>query len=210
MIEVDKILEQAGYNESDKINKADSDSAKENIQAVIDTYESQISQVGELPNTKVKRESIITSTEDKINQPAFGAKLCEGKEVIATYVGAMSTRYLDDQKMFNTGYYTQFNTAVVYKENDTVTIKKDTIYVPYYNNSTNQSLYNSFLEGEEGKQYKVSSISTEVVNNPVIATENGKKAEYNISFESKDPQLVDIASSAISQWLKNEEDSLSR
>lgn len=163
-----------------------------------------------LTNSDFTKNGIITNTDDVLDQSAFGAKLCEGKEVIATYVGAMSSRSLDDKKMFNTGYYAEFNTAVVYKENDTVTIKKDTIYVPYYNNSTNQSLYNSFLEGEEGKQYKVSSISTEVVNNPVIATENGKKAEYNISFESKDPQLVDIASSAISQWLKNEEDSLSR
>lgn len=37
-----------------------------------------------------------------------------------------------------------------------------------------------------------------------------KKAEHNISFESKNTQLASVASSAISQWLKNEEDSLSR
>lgn len=171
----EKILKQAGYSSSEKVDKSEKDAVNENIQNVIEDIKSQISTVGELQNQQVKREGLLNNTADEIDKPAFGAKLCEGKEVIATYVGAMSSRSLDDKKMFNTGYYAEFNTAVVYKENDTITIKKDTIYVPYYNNSTNQSLYNSFLEGEEGKQYKVYSISTEVVNNPVIATENGEK-----------------------------------
>lgn len=200
-----KILEQAGYNESDKINKADSNSAKENIQAVIDTYESQISQVGGLSNAKVKRESIITSTEDKINQSAFGAKLCEGKEVIATYVGALGAKQLNDH--FGTGYVKGFDTATLYKENGQVKIYKTRVIVPYYNNDSNKDSYNRYVE--KSTFYLVDE-TTEVVNNPVVANENGKKAEHNISFESKNTQFVDIASSAISQWLKNEEDSLSR
>ena len=163
-----------------------------------------------MPNSQVNRKTILNDTKDNVDKEAFGAKLCEGKEVIATYVGAMGTKQIDVLKSFNTGYYAAFDTTVVYKENDTVTIKKDKIYVPYYNNSTNESLYNTFLNDKDGTKHNIESISTEVVNNPVIATENGKKAEYNISFESEDPQLVDIASSAISQWLKNEEDSLSR
>lgn len=165
-----KILEQAGYNESDKINKADSNSAKENIQAVIDTYESQISQVGELSNAKVKRESIITSTEDKINQSAFGAKLCEGKEVIATYVGALSAKQLNDH--FGTGYVKGFDTATLYKENGQVKIYKTRVVVPYYNNDSNEDSYNRYVE--KSTFYLVDE-TTEVVNNPVIATENGEK-----------------------------------
>ena len=206
----ENILKQAGLSASEKVNKNESDAITAQINGVIDDVKAKISIVGELPNSQVNRKTILNDTKDNVDKEAFGAKLCEGKEVIATYVGAMGTKQIDVLKSFNTGYYAAFDTTVVYKENDTVTIKKDKIYVPYYNNSTNESLYNTFLNDKDGTKHNIESISTEVVNNPVIATENGKKAEYNISFESKDPQLVDIASSAISQWLKNEEDSLSR
>lgn len=197
---------------SDNIEKgsAQETELKSNLNSVKQNLEENKVSVEGLSKSDFSTDIILSETKDTINKPAFGAKLCEDKEVIATYVGALESRSLDSSNLFNTGYYTAFKTTVVYFDNNEIKIKKDTICVPYYNNSTNQSLYNSFLDGEEGKQYKIISSETEVVNNPVIATENGKKAEYNISFESKDPQLVDIASSAISQWLKNEEDSLSR
>lgn len=174
------------------------------------SYENRISKVNSLTKSDFTNTSVMADTKDAVDKEAFGAKLCEGKEVIATYVGAMGTKQLDVLGRFDTGYYSAFNTTVVYKDGDQIIIKKDKIYVPYYNNSTNESLYNTFLSDTDGTKHNIESISTEIVNNPVIATEKEKKAEYNISFESKDPQLVDIASSAISQWLKNEEDSLSR
>ena len=174
------------------------------------SYENRISKVNSLTKSDFTNTSVMADTKDAVDKEAFGAKLCPDKEVIATYVGAMGGKTNDSVGRFDTGYYSAFDTTVVYKDGDQVIIKKDKIYVPYYNNSTNESLYNTFLNDKDGTKHNIVSISTEVVNNPVIATENGKKAEYNISFESKDPQLVDIASSAISQWLKNEEDSLSR
>lgn len=183
---------------------------KENLKNYKNDLEQCASDITNIEKSDFTRTKIFTSTKDSINQSAFGAKLCEGKEVIATYVGAMSTRLLDSSGRFDTGYYTTFETTVVYKENDQIVIKKDKIYVPYYNNSTNESLYNTFLSDTDGTKHDIVSISTEVVNNPVIATKNGKKAEYNISFESKNTQLASIASSEISQRLKNEEDSLSR
>lgn len=158
-----------------------------------------------LTNSDFTKNGIITNTDDVLDQSAFGAKLCEGKEVIATYVGALSAKQLNDH--FGTGYVKGFNTVTLYKENGQVKIYKTRVIVPYYNNDSNEDSYNRYVE--KSTFYLVDE-TTEVVNNPVIATENGKKAKYNISFESKDPQLVDIASSAISQWLKNEEDSLSR
>ena len=158
-----------------------------------------------LNKSDFSRSNMITNTTDKLDQPAFGAKLCEGKEVIATYIGALGAKQLNDQ--FGTGYVKGFDTATIYKENGQVKIYKTRVIVPYYNNDSNEDSYNRYVE--KSTFYLVDE-STEVVDNPVIATENGKNAEYNISFESEDPQLVDIASSAISQWLKNEEDSLSR
>lgn len=178
---------------------------KENLRNYKNTQEQSASDITNMEKSDFTRTKIFTSTKDSINQSAFGAKLCEGKEVIATYVGALSAKQLNDQ--FGTGYVKGFDTATLYKENGQVKIYKVKVIVPYYNNDSNEDSYNRYVE--KSTFYLVNE-STEVVNNPVIATENGKKAEYNISFESKDPQLVDIASSAISQWLKNEEDSLSR
>ena len=149
---------------------------KENLRNYKNTQEQSASDITNMEKSDFTRTKIFTSTKDSINQSAFGAKLCPGKEVIATYVGAMSSRINDSAGMFNTGYYTTFETSVVYKENDQIIIKKDKIYVPYYNNSTNESLYNTFLSDTDGTKHNIESISTEVVNNPVIATENGKKS----------------------------------
>ena len=88
-------------------------------------------------------------------------------------VGAMGTRQLNNK--FGTGYVSGFNMVVVYKENDQMVIKKAEIIVPYYTTSTNESLYNTFLNDSDGTKHSIVSNSTEVVNNPVIATENGKK-----------------------------------
>lgn len=188
----------------------DENVVKNGMTSYKETINQKVKAYDELTTNDFKNGKAFADTKDNVDKEVFGAKLCKGKEVIATYVGAMSSRINDSAGMFNTGYYTTFETSVVYKENDQIIIKKDKIYVPYYNNSTNESLYNTFLSDTDGTKHNIESISTEVVNNPVIATENGKKAEYNISFESDDPQLASIASSAISQWLKNEEDSLSR
>lgn len=197
---------------SDNIEKgsAQETELKSKLNSVKESLEENKVSIEGIKGTEFSTSGIMSDTKDNVDKEAFGAKLCEGKEVIATYVGAMSSRINDSAGMFNTGYYTTFETTVVYKDGDQVIIKKDKIYVPYYTTSTNESLYNTFLSDTDGTKHNIESISTEVVNNPVIATKNGKKAEYNISFESDDPQLVDIASSAISQWLKNEEDSLSR
>lgn len=124
-----------------------------------------------MPNTKVKRESIISSTEDTIDKPAFGAKLCPGKEVIATYVGALGAKQLNDH--FGTGYVKGFDTATLYKENGQVKIYKTRVIVPYYNNDSNEDSYNRYVE--KSTFYLVDE-STEVVNNPVIATENKGRA----------------------------------
>lgn len=204
-------LEKEYFSDNIEKGSAQETELKSKLNSVKESLEENKVSIEGIKGTEFSTSGIMSDTKDNVDKEAFDAKLCPGKEVIARYVGAMSTRYLDDQKMFNTGYYTQFNTAIVYKENGTVTIKKDTIYVPYYNNSTNESLYNTFLNDKDGTKHNIVSISTEVVNNPVIAEQENQAtsaAEYNISFESKDPQLVDIASSAISQWLKNEEDSL--
>lgn len=123
-----------------------------------------------LTNSDFTKNGIIANTDDVLDQPAFGAKLCEGKEVIATYVGALGAKQLNDH--FGTGYVKGFDTATLYKENGQVKIYKTRVIVPYYNNDSNEDSYNRYVE--KSTFYLVDE-TTEVVNNPVIATENGEK-----------------------------------
>lgn len=90
--------------------------------------------------------------------------------MIATYVGALSAKQLNDH--FGTGYVKGFDTATLYKEDGQVKIYKAKVIVPYYNNDSNEDSYNRYVE--KSTFYLVNE-STEVVNNPVIATENGEK-----------------------------------
>lgn len=169
------VLKQAEYSSTEEVAKNDSKVIKDDIQKAIDNIKDKIQIVGELENKLVKRNGIQSDTSDDVDKAAFGKKLCPDKDVIATYVGYMSSRFLDDgyyvsgDRMFNTGYYTQFNLAVVYKENDEIIIRKVWVLVPWYTDSTNQSLYNSFLNGEENKKYIILERGTETVNNPVLA-----------------------------------------
>ncbi len=163
------VLKQAEYSSTEEVDKKDSKIIKDNIQKAIDNIKDKIQIVGELENKLVKRNGIQNATSDDVDEAAFGKKLCPDKDVIATYVGSMSSRSNDSAGMFNTGYWTSFDMAVVYKENDTIIIRKVKIYVPWYTDSTNQSLYNSFLNGEENKKYQIYEMGIETVNNPVLA-----------------------------------------
>lgn len=169
-----------GYKETTKIEKGSvqEDEIKQKIKNYVDELDAANSTVKNSSYTSFKGSRYLRNSKDVADNDLnlYGAKLCEGKEVIATYVGAMSSRSLDSAGRFNTGYYTTFETTVVYKDGDQVIIKKDKIFVPYYTTSTNESLYNTFLSDTDGTKHNIVSISTEVVNNPVIATENGKKS----------------------------------
>ncbi len=154
-----------------EVGSAEETSLKENMTSLKTKLDDEIEVFVKLDTDKFSshRYSIQTDTRDTVDKAAFGKKLCPDKDIIATYVGAMGTRQLDAYTRFNTGYYSAFNMAVVYKENDTIIIRTVKIYVPWYTDSTNQSLYNSFLNGEENKKYKILERGTETVNNPVLA-----------------------------------------
>ncbi len=107
---------------------------------------------------------IQNDTSDDVDKAAFGKKLCPDKDVIATYVGSLCGKQLNDT--FGTGYVRGFNVAVVYKENNQVKIYTVCIIVPHYTNDNNEDSYNRFLL--KTAYYFVDEV-TETVNNPVLA-----------------------------------------
>ncbi len=163
------VLNELGINDNNKIEIIYKDEIIKNINAIISKMHKEISSTGDIDLEDVTNKTYVVSTEDSVDKAAFGKKLCPDKDVIATYVGSMSSRINDSARMFNTGYFNSFDTTVVYRENDAIVIKRVTIYVPWYTTSTNQSLYNSFLNGEENKKYHIIEMGIETVNNPVLA-----------------------------------------
>ncbi|HCE33799.1 MAG TPA: hypothetical protein DEQ88_00220 [Clostridiales bacterium] len=154
----------------------------------------------------------MSDTKDTIDKEAFGAKLCPDKEVIATYVGSIGARQLDASRLFNTGYISAFDMIVVVKDGENILIQKNKVIVPNYTTSTNETLYQSFLEGELGIGYKLGTAEITTVNNPVIAEQEGNTASTTskliISYEGEN---ADIAAAALSAYFRNkEEDSISR
>lgn len=151
------------------------------------------------------KSNVMTATEDELDADAFGEKLCPDKEVIATYVGAQSGSINDSTHVFNTGYYSQFKMSVVCLENGNAVVKNCTVYVPYTKgSSTNDSLYNSFLSGEENKNYKIVSRETEIVENATVANQPQAAScqvvrEYII--EGLDEESTKIAAAALASYL---------
>lgn len=86
------------------------------------------------------------------------------KQVVGTYVKyADARRGFDDENnpIFTgssyTGYITGFEMAVLIKVDDThYKLIEDIIYEPWYTNTTTESIYNHFLNGQNGVNYKVS------------------------------------------------------
>ena len=119
-------------------------------------------------NCTVKR--LITNTKTEIEFADFAATFMPaGVTPIACYVGALSGRNMESSQnpYFNTGYREQFDAFFVYIDAESIlNIVKVKIVVPWYTNSTDESLYASALK-EEGTNYKISSSSTTTIENPI-------------------------------------------
>ena len=112
----------------------------------------------------------ISNTTTEIEFADFAAKFMPaGVTPIACYVGALFGRYMESSKnpYFNTGYYEQFDACFVYIDTEGfLNIVKVRIVVPWYTNSTDESLYASALK-EEGKNYKISRSTVTTIENPI-------------------------------------------
>ncbi len=147
-----------------EVGSTEETSLKENMTSLKTKLDDEIDVFEKLDNSKFRKGGIQIDTDDTVDKAAFGKKLCPDKDVIATYVGSLSSKQLNDT--FGTGYVRGFNVAVVYKENNQVKIYTVHIVVPHYTNDNNEDSYNRFLL--KTAYYFVNEV-TETVNNPVLA-----------------------------------------
>lgn len=133
-----------------------------------DNYQNALNLNSENFNLK----GIINCTNETLPAPSndFGEALLnelgENGEIVETYVGTMGGRLIDSTGMFGTGYYSNFDLVSVVKNGPEVYIIKTNIFVPWYNNSTNEGLYNEFLK--DNGQYQLNNTQTTTINNPIL------------------------------------------
>lgn len=131
-------------------------------------YKSQIEKACETIKASQKADfmnstlQVVTNTVS--NDEDYAQKLFPGKEIVAAYVGDLGGGSIDSSH-FGTGYYDAFKIATAYIDEDNIKVAVTEIYVPWYTNSTTESLYRSFLDNV---RYEIVKEETTVVSNPII------------------------------------------
>ena len=181
----DYILQQLGYSADAEVDKESSSEYVSQINQVVQQIESEIMAV--VDQTNIRDMSNTTYGRNGANAPEnvndFGEALLgnmgEKGTIIATYVGDMSGEILDSAHRFDTGYYTEYNITVVYEKNNQIIISSKTVYNAWYNNSTNESLYNNLLNGND--DFLLVGGNTITIDNPLLLNEK-KVEELSISL----------------------------
>lgn len=202
------VLKEAQLNATQEVEKDQSNAYIGDLQLAIDSIGEKIAALGDIELKTIETKGYITNTTDNIELDDFNEKLCPDKEVIATYVGAMGNRQMSTSW---SGYSSAFDVVVVYKDDgEDICISEQKIAVPWYTNSTNESLYNTFLNDEDGTKHEVLSTSTETIKNATIAKQNEKQKlasikvlnEYDI--ESPDEESAKIVADAVAAYFADE------
>ena len=140
------------YEEQVEENSAQENQIKQNLLSEREKYEEYEKNIQDFDGSKLKYDTICGGTKtqfDDIN--LFGEKLLENEQnaqVLATYLTNWGGRNIDSQGRFDTGYLQGASGCVVYAENGQIKIYKTDIQVPHYTDSTNESLYQSILNGK--------------------------------------------------------------
>lgn len=153
----DYILGLAGYSSQDEIETTKESQALDAIQAVVDLILDDIAAVGNTELSNLSSRTIINHNEEITNPNTFGAALMEdmGAEgtIIATYVGGYGAPIIDQGHVFDAGYISNINVAVVYENSGVIHIDVLRVTVPVYNNERGdaEAIYQHILEeGEHG------------------------------------------------------------
>ncbi len=154
----------------DQVDNSDIDQVK----AMLQEYKTKADDIDMIRDFTRKSSfnisTLINNTTADINLDDYAKEYTpEGATPIACYVGAINPKTLDNS--FGTGYVQWFDALVVYQESDNdIIVKKFTVRVPWYTNSTDNFSYSLGL-GEKGKDYELSKEETTIIQDPIISPE---------------------------------------
>lgn len=125
--------------------------------------ESCVDAIRNMGRPEFKSSTLFLDTREFTDYKPYAEKLYGDKEIIYAGVSDLGGASIDEF-YFDTGSCNTFKILSIYKEDGNVIIDIKEIVVPQYNNSTTESLYNSFLEKDV---YKVLNEQTIEVSDPV-------------------------------------------
>lgn len=161
---------QSIFSTNGKVSADDVEKVKTELN-VYKTRTSAIDRMKKFTNSKsFTALTPISNTTADINFDDYAKEYTpEGATPIACYVGAINPKTLDNS--FGTGYVQWFDALVVYQESDNdIIVKKFTVRVPWYTNSTDNFSYSLGI-GEKGKDYELSKEETTIIQDPIISPE---------------------------------------
>lgn len=133
--------------------------------------------VDNLTKSDFQSTRMLMNTDSQLPAEAnkFGEKLApEGSEVLMTYVGDISGKHIDSDSSLGTGSYSRYDVLVVYSDGNNHYIKKVSIDVPWYANSTKESLYNHIFTSEN---YEIAKEENTTVSDAVVVAPKQQNAE---------------------------------
>ena len=136
-------------NDEIELNSEEHKALENKIIQLKEKLTGKVENIESLTSSQFKARSLAGSTDAQLPDDAnkFGEKLVpDADKIHMTYVGDVKQRQLDGSGLFDTGYYTGYEMITVYEKDGQIAIKEATVYVPWYSNSTNESLYNQFLK----------------------------------------------------------------
>lgn len=127
----------------------------------------------ELVKENFSSKNILSETRDALPAPSndFGEALMQDMgasgTIIATYVGDIGFRQIDDTNIFDTGYYSTYAVAIVFQQGENIRIVQVDVLNEWNNSSTNDSQYQYLLEGNTDK-YDVRNLVENVVKKVAV------------------------------------------
>lgn len=146
----------------------------ERIKTELNVYKTRTSAIDRMKKFTTSNSfnvlSLISNTTADINFDDYAKEYTpEGATPIACYVGDMGPKALSDR--FGTGYVQIFERVIIYVDSENkLNIKRGSVVVPWYTNSTDDYSYSLGL-GEEGKDYVITKEENTIIEDPIISPE---------------------------------------
>ena len=184
---IDDIAIALGYTTNHEVEEDSQEHSEiiEKIQNFKSDFEQKLNNVENLSSSNISCKVLLTNTKEQlpvkdINE--FGGKFAPaGSEVLMTYVGDLTSRSIDPDNSLGSGYYSRFDVLVVYSDGNNHYIKKVSVDVPWYANSTTESLYNHIFES---KNYEIAKEKNTTKKNAIVVEPGKQNVQAYEAFET--------------------------
>lgn len=154
------------------------------IESFKQQFDTSKQNVDNLTKSDFENKRLLRHTDVQLPKKAnaFGKELApEGSEVLMTYVGDLTSRIIDSDNSLGSGYQCRFDVLVVYLDGNNHYIKKVSVDVPWYANSTTESLYNHIFES---KNYEIAKEKNTTIKNAIVVEPGKQNVQAYEAFEA--------------------------